>query len=46
VSIEELSLSRNIVKVTDILGRESLPEPNKLLIYHYSDGSTKKIITN
>lgn len=46
VSIEELSLSRNIVKVTDILGRESLPEPNKLLIYHYSDGSTEKIITN
>ncbi len=42
VGIEELSLSKSIVKITDMLGRECLPEPNKLLIYHYSDGTTQK----
>ena len=46
VGIEELTLDRKVVKVTDIMGRECLPEPNKLLIYHYSDGSTDKIIKN
>jgi len=29
-----------------MIGEECLPEPNKLLIYHYSDGSTDKIIKN
>lgn len=46
VGIEELTLDRKVVKVTDIMGRECLPEPNKLLIYHYSDGSTDKIMIN
>jgi hypothetical protein len=42
VGIEELSLSKSIVKITDMMGRECLPEPNKILIYHYSDGTTQK----
>jgi hypothetical protein len=46
VGIEELSLDKEVTKITDIMGRECFPEPNKLLIYHYSDGSTEKIINN
>jgi hypothetical protein len=46
VGIEELSLDKEVTKITDIMGRECFPEPNKLLIYHYSNGSTEKIITN
>jgi hypothetical protein len=46
VGIDELTLDRKVVKTTDIMGRECLPEPNKLLIYHYSDGTTGKIIKN
>ncbi len=46
VGIEELTLDRKVVKITDIMGRECLPEPNKLLIYHYSDGTTDKIMIN
>jgi hypothetical protein len=42
VGIEELTLDRKVVKITDMMGRECLPEPNKLLIYYYSDGTTQK----
>ena len=42
LGIDELFLSKGIVRITDIMGRECLPEPNKILIYHYSDGSTLK----
>jgi hypothetical protein len=44
--IDELTLEKKLVSITDLMGRECLPEPNKLLIYHYSDGSTDKIIKN
>jgi hypothetical protein len=44
--IDELTLEKKLVKITNMMGEESLPEPNKLLIYHYSDGSTDKIIKN
>ena len=27
-----------LVKITDLIGREYLPESNKVLIYYYSDG--------
>jgi hypothetical protein len=42
VGIEELSLDKKVTKITDMMGRECLPESNKLLIYHYSDGTTQK----
>ena len=44
--IDELILEKKLVKITNMIGEECLPEPNKLLIYHYSDGSTDKIIKN
>jgi|Laugresu1bdmlbsd_1035121.scaffolds.fasta_scaffold15500_4 hypothetical protein len=43
VGIEELSINKTITKITDIMGKECLPETNKLLIYHYSDNTTKKV---
>jgi hypothetical protein len=46
VGIEELSINKTITKITDIMGRECLSEINKLLIYHYNDGTTQKIIKN
>ncbi len=42
--VNELILEKKLLKVTDFMGRECLPESNKLLIYHYSDGSTLKLI--
>ncbi len=44
--IEELTLEKHLIRVTDILGRDCQIEPNKLLVYHYSDGTMKKIIKN
>jgi len=44
--IDELTLEKKLVSITDLMGRECLPEPNKLLIYHYSDGTTQKTIKN
>ncbi len=35
---------KTLVRVTDILGRESHFEPGKLLLYHFSDGSIEKRI--
>jgi len=43
VGIEELSINKTVTKITDIMGKECLPETNKLLIYHYSDNTTKKV---
>jgi hypothetical protein len=34
--------SPSIIKITDILGKESDDLPNKVLFYHYSDGTIKK----
>jgi hypothetical protein len=40
VGIKELSgNNKQLVRVTDLLGRETKVQPNKLLIYTYSDGS-------
>jgi hypothetical protein len=44
--IEELTLERKVIKITDIMGKECFPEPNKLLIYHYSDNSTDKVFVS
>jgi hypothetical protein len=43
VGLEELSINKTVTKITDIMGRECLPEANKLLIYHYSDNTTQKV---
>jgi len=44
--VNELTLDKHLIKITDLMGKECLPEDNKLLIYHYSDGTTQKIIKN
>jgi hypothetical protein len=44
VGIEELSINKTVTKITDMMGKECLPEPNKLLIYHYSDDTRVKIL--
>jgi hypothetical protein len=44
--VTELTLDKHLIKITDLMGRECLPETNKLLIYHYSDGTTQKTIKN
>lgn len=46
VGIKELTLDRKVISITDMMGKECLPENNKLLIYHYSDGTTQKTIKN
>ena len=42
--IEELSNNRELLKVTDILGRESDKKQNTLLFYIYNDGTVEKKI--
>ena len=44
--ITELTLDKRLIKITNMMGEECLSEPNKLLIYHYSDGTTQKLIKN
>jgi hypothetical protein len=42
--IEELSGdTKQLIRVSDLMGRETVVQPNKLLIYTYSDGSKEKI---
>ena len=36
--------NKTIVRITDLLGRESKRVPNKVLIFEYSDGSFEKKI--
>lgn len=46
LDLEEMSATKTtpkLVKIVDIFGREVKDEPNKLLIYVYSDGTMKKI---
>ena len=44
VGIEEIKpIGKKLVRVTDMMGRPSLIEPNKILIYQYADGTTEKI---
>ena len=43
VGLEELSINKTVTKITDMMGKECLPEANKLLIYHYSDNTTQKV---
>jgi hypothetical protein len=40
VGIDELSgNSKQLIRVSDLMGREVKIQPNKMLIYTYSDGS-------
>lgn len=42
--IEELMLgTKELVKVVDLMGRETTPQKNKTLIYVYSDGTTERV---
>ena len=42
--IEELSNTpKELIKITDLIGREVTFKPNTPLIYIYSDGSTEKV---
>jgi uncharacterized protein (TIGR02145 family) len=41
--IELKNEPKTLLRILDILGREIIFEPNKLLIYCYSDGSTEKV---
>jgi hypothetical protein len=45
--INELSMNqRKLIKIIDMMGRDSKLEPNKLLIKCYSDGTTEKVYVN
>ena len=34
---------REVIKITDLMGRETEYKPNTVLIYVYSDGTTEKV---
>ena len=40
---ELLSTEKQLVKVIDLLGRETIPQKNKVLIYIFSDGTSRRI---
>jgi len=40
---ELLKNSKKLLKITDLMGRETTPQKNKVLIYIYSDGTTERI---
>lgn len=44
LGLDEMTLPQpELIKIVDILGNQSEDVPNKLLIYLYSDGTTKKV---
>jgi len=45
VGINELSTSKNLIQILDLMGRETAFKPNTPLIYVYDDGSTEKVFT-
>ena len=44
VGIEEHSTNKELIKITDILGREKKGKKNELLFYIYNDGTVEKKI--
>jgi len=45
VSLMEQTMSeKTLLKITDMMGRETLPTANIPLIYYYSDGSIERIV--
>ena len=45
LAIQEHSSKKEILKITDLLGRETKGTKNELLFYIYDDGTVEKIIT-
>jgi len=43
-AIEENNTTKQLLKITDVLGRESKPKPNVPLFYRYDDGTVEKKI--
>ena len=43
-SVEEHSLNKELLKVTDLLGRETKGTKNEVLFYIYDDGTVEKRI--
>jgi hypothetical protein len=45
LGINELnSENKKLIKMIDLMGRETLEYPNNIYIYIYDDGSTKKVV--
>ena len=45
IGINELTTSKNLIQILDMMGRETSFKPNTPLIYVYDDGSTEKVFT-
>ena len=43
VGISELTTSKDLIQILDMMGRETSFKPNTPLIYVYDDGSTEKV---
>jgi hypothetical protein len=43
-AIQENNTTKQLLKITDVLGRESKPKPNVPLFYRYDDGTVEKRI--
>jgi len=43
--INELTTSKNLMQILDMMGRETTFQPNTTLIYVYDDGSTEKVFS-
>jgi hypothetical protein len=44
-SLDELSpANKELVKITDLMGREIVPQTGIPVLYHYSDGTVRKTI--
>ena len=44
-NLTELTTSKNLIQILDLMGRETSFKPNTPLIYVYDDGSTEKVFT-
>jgi len=45
VGINELTTSKNLIQILDMMGRETSFKPNTPLIYVYDDGSIEKVFS-
>jgi Leucine-rich repeat (LRR) protein len=45
VGISELTTSKNLIQILDLMGRETSFKPNTPLIYVYDDGSIEKVFS-
>jgi hypothetical protein len=42
LGLNEQVVEKQLLKITDVLGRESKPTPNVPLFYRYDDGTVEK----